>query len=698
MKVNLPVTEVEKPYPRGKYLVSRTDLKGLTTYVNDAFVEISGFAREELLGKNHNVVRHPDMPPQAYQHLWETVKTGRPWRGIVKNRCKDGGFYWVDAMVVPIRENDQTVGYMSVRTEPSRADIQQAEALYQELNRTKRKLDASVPWHKRISLRTRMLAMLAFVAILLTGGSLVGIGGLADGNRALESAYREHLKPSVAIAKMVERLGDNRAQIMLGLQHNPANPHAKMHDHPLSLHIDAALKNRALIESLRADYEKTSKTPEEEALAAAFFASRDRLSDEGNKPARAALQAGDFDKAQILLLTKLNPLYNDVMTKADALQAYLARSGDAAYAQAEQRYRFIRNAAIGGFAAGLILLALAGVLLIRSIERPMREAIGHFDHISQNILTDEIDVSRQDEAGELMNRLATMQVHLKVMLDELRLNALAIGGESERLTGEMSKVVEHSKEQHDRVQSVATAAEEFTQTVAEVADSARRTSDAASNSRSLVTESATGISDSMGATERVVGTVQSSSDNIEQLNQAIQKIGEITNSIREIADQTNLLALNAAIEAARAGEQGRGFAVVADEVRKLAERTSTSTNDIAKTVEEFRTITESAVAAMTQATHEVEDGIGKMRASVDGLGRITTSSNEVADMAEHIASAAKEQAVASTEVASNVAAVSALIDQNTAIAEEAWETLENLVAHADDLLAMVKKFKLTKTA
>jgi aerotaxis receptor len=284
------------------------------------------------------------------------------------------------------------------------------------------------------------------------------------------------------------------------------------------------------------------------------------------------------------------------------------------------------------------------------------------------------------------------------MLDELRLNALAIGGESERLTGEMSKVVEHSKEQHDRVQSVATAAEEFTQTVAEVADSARRTSDAASNSRSLVTESATGISDSMGATERVVGTVQSSSDNIEQLNQAIQKIGEITNSIREIADQTNLLALNAAIEAARAGEQGRGFAVVADEVRKLAERTSTSTNDIAKTVEEFRTITESAVAAMTQATHEVEDGIGKMRASVDGLGRITTSSNEVADMAEHIASAAKEQAVASTEVASNVAAVSALIDQNTAIAEEAWETLENLVAHADDLLAMVKKFKLTKTA
>jgi aerotaxis receptor len=696
MKINQPVTQTEKPYPKGKYLVSRTDLKGITTYANDAFIELSGFSRDELIGRNHNVVRHPDMPPQAFQNLWDTIKSGRPWRGIVKNRSKSGDHYWVDAFVVPTRENDRTTGYVSVRSEPSRAQIQQAEALYRELNQTKRPLDAGVPWHKRITLRARMIAMLAFVAALLTAGSIFGIAGIADGNRALDAAYREHLKPSVAIAKMVERLGDNRAQIMLALQHNPSNPHAKMHDHPISLHIDAALKNRALIEGLRAEYEKSAKSAEEEALSKSFFVARDKLSDEGNKPARAALAAGDFDKAQIVLLTKVNPLYKEVMEKADVLQQYLAHGGELAYTAAEDRYQRTRTLAIGGFLAGLVLLAMAGFLLVRSIEQPIRRAIGHFDHIAQNILTDEIDISRRDEAGELMNRLAIMQVHLKVMLDELRENALAIGNESVRLTGEMTKVVEHSREQHDRVQSVAAAAEEFTQTVAEVADSAGRAADTAVTSRGMVSDSASSIASSMAATERVVVAVQDSNVSIDSLNNAIQKIGDITNRIREIADQTNLLALNAAIEAARAGEQGRGFAVVADEVRKLAERTSSSTGDIATTVSEFRAITEKAVRSMTQATQEVESGIGKMRASVDGLGSITASSNQVADMAEHIASAAKQQAAASADVASNVATVSTLIDQNTAIAQEAWHTLESLSGHAGSLMELVAKFKLTK--
>jgi aerotaxis receptor len=469
-----------------------------------------------------------------------------------------------------------------------------------------------------------------------------------------------------------------------------------MHDHAVSVHVEATLKNREIIENLRKEYENNPKSPEEESLSKAFFEARDKLSAEGNKPARDAIVAGDYDRAQVVLLTRINPLYKELMARSDALQQYLAQSGEKDFQAAEERYSTIRFIAVGGSIVGLLLVAIAGFFLIRSILDPLRRAIGHFDHISQNILTDEIDISRQDEAGELMNRLATMQVHLKVMLDELRLNALAIGGESVRLTGEMNKVVEHSREQHDRVQSVAAAAEEFTQTIAEVADSAGRASDTASTSRSLVTESTTGISSSMGATERVVTAVQASSVSIENLNLAINKIGDITRNIREIADQTNLLALNAAIEAARAGEQGRGFAVVADEVRKLAERTSSSTSDIAGTVQEFRAITEKAVAAMTQASHDVEDGIGNMRASVDGLDRITASSHEVADMAEHIAEAAKEQAAASADVASNVAAVSTLIDQNTAIAQEAWQTLESLSGHANQLMNLVNKFRLTK--
>lgn len=158
MKNNQPVTQTEIPFPAGCYIVSRTDLKGSITYANDTFVDISGFALDELIGKNHNLVRHPDMPVQAFAWLWETVKAGRPWRGIVKNRCKNGDFYWVDALVVPVRKSGETIGYMSVRTVPSRQQIADAQALYQKLSAGQ----ASIPkasWWRRVSIRKKLTGL-----------------------------------------------------------------------------------------------------------------------------------------------------------------------------------------------------------------------------------------------------------------------------------------------------------------------------------------------------------------------------------------------------------------------------------------------------------------------------------------------------------------------------------------------------------
>ncbi|HHJ20494.1 MAG TPA: PAS domain S-box protein, partial [Gammaproteobacteria bacterium] len=133
MKMNTPVTQVEQTMQEGQILVSVTDTKGSITFCNEDFIRISGFKKNELLGKNHNIVRHPDMPPEAFADLWATNKAGRPWTGIVKNRCKNGDYYWVQANITPITENGQVSGYMSVRTKPSTAQIQQAERLYQDI-------------------------------------------------------------------------------------------------------------------------------------------------------------------------------------------------------------------------------------------------------------------------------------------------------------------------------------------------------------------------------------------------------------------------------------------------------------------------------------------------------------------------------------------------------------------------------------
>ncbi|MGH8806881.1 MAG: PAS domain-containing protein, partial [Noviherbaspirillum sp.] len=133
MRTNLPVSSADYPLLDGLSIVSKTDLKGKITYINPYFIEVSGFTEEELIGSPHNLVRHPDMPPEAFSDLWATLKAGVPWTGMVKNRRKNGDYYWVQANVTPMREGERIVGYMSVRTKPTREQAAAATALYAKM-------------------------------------------------------------------------------------------------------------------------------------------------------------------------------------------------------------------------------------------------------------------------------------------------------------------------------------------------------------------------------------------------------------------------------------------------------------------------------------------------------------------------------------------------------------------------------------
>lgn len=181
MKKNLPVTGVEKNFADTTNILSTTDLKGAISYVNDDFTEISGFSGEELLHKNHNVVRHPDMPPAAFETLWQTVKSGKSWTGLVKNRCKDGNHYWVDAYVTPIIRNGAVEEYQSVRAKPAREHVQRAEKLYAQLNEGKQ------PWQWKLPhLSLNLKLSLAMVTILLMALVIpVAMGNLAWGSAGI---------------------------------------------------------------------------------------------------------------------------------------------------------------------------------------------------------------------------------------------------------------------------------------------------------------------------------------------------------------------------------------------------------------------------------------------------------------------------------------------------------------------------------
>jgi aerotaxis receptor len=468
-----------------------------------------------------------------------------------------------------------------------------------------------------------------------------------------------------------------------------------MHDHPVEFHVENALKNRAIIEKLRADYEASPKSAEEKILSDAFFEIRDRLSKEGNSPARDALKNGDYDKAETLLLTKINPLYIEMSKRGEALQEYLEKSGKDDYSAAESRYSSLLTYSITLTLLSLVVVVVAAGLLTSSLSRKMKQIIEHFSQMAQGNLTDHIDISGRDEAGQALTELSSMQITLKVMLDEIQTAARGIEQQSALVDTQTSLVVDQSEQQRDRAASVAAATEEFSQSVHGVADSAANTSSAASEAQTQVSEAQGSMNKSMDATGRVVDAVQRSSDAIQALNAAIAKIGDMTQVIREIADQTNLLALNAAIEAARAGEQGRGFAVVADEVRKLAERTASSTQDITTNVSEIRQVTERAVRSMEDAVKEVDNGTDMIRESGLGLDMITGTSRRLNDMARDIAEAAKEQAVASQQVAVNMERVVELVDGNMHAASQAKEAVTNLVKTAHYLNHIVARFKVS---
>ena len=186
MRNNQPVTRVERQIKEGAFIVSMTDTKGFITYVNDEFVRVSGFTEQELIGQPQNIVRHPDMPSGAFEELWTLLKAGKPWSRLVKNRCKNGDFYWVDANVTPLVENGVVTGFVSVRSKPSKAQIRQAEYLYKEMKQGKAMAD--LLRRPRLLLPGLSLAKRLWVSFGLVGALFLGAMGWAYSTLPAEGA------------------------------------------------------------------------------------------------------------------------------------------------------------------------------------------------------------------------------------------------------------------------------------------------------------------------------------------------------------------------------------------------------------------------------------------------------------------------------------------------------------------------------
>jgi len=327
------------------------------------------------------------------------------------------------------------------------------------------------------------------------------------------------------------------------------------------------------------------------------------------------------------------------------------------------------------------------------IARPLATAVELTRKVADGDLSVQVQARSKDEVGSLMGALATMVGDLRTMLDEVRTAANVVAADAGQLNSAAGKVARNSVEQSDAASSMAAAVEQMSTSIdviAEHAGDARRVTD---ESHTISAESAATIEEAVQAMNRIAENVRESSRTIAQLGEESHAISTIAGVIQEIADQTNLLALNAAIEAARAGEAGRGFAVVADEVRKLAERTTNSTQQITQMIATIQNGARQAVDSMEVGVQEVDRGVQLADEARTAIQRIKDGAQRVTGAVSSISSAIREQSVASASVAQGLEKIAQMTEQNSGGAQEAARSAEKLQEVAGRLRGNVERFR-----
>jgi aerotaxis receptor len=541
MRNNHPVTGRNHPFPQGKTVISYTNLKGQITRANDAFVELSGFTREELIGQPHNMVRHPDMPEEAFRDLWETIKKGRPWSGLVKNRRKNGDHYWVRAYASPLADGS---GYVSVRVAASRQEVNTAEALYARMRNDKK--------------------------IRLDEGQVIEVN---------------------VFARLMRRIGN------------------------ISL------------------------------------------------AARLWLMAGSGVVGFMLAI-------------------------------ALGRYAFGETALMAlGVSCSIVLIAQAWMLASK-LKLGLSESKAAAQAIAAGDLTRPLPAATRDELGDLNAALSVMRNNLHELISNVRDGITELNQTSRDVSASARNSSKVTGMQSESVSGMAAAMEQLSVSIDQVSEHASDAHRVSTSSSEQATEGGRVIHDAAAEMENIATSVSNVAGTIRGLEMHTSRISGIAKTIREIADQTNLLALNAAIEAARAGEQGRGFAVVADEVRKLAERTASATTDISGMIIQIQEGTSQAVKEMEVGVERVSLGVGLARQAGSSVGSIREATEQAAREVDGITQAIHEQSLAAHDIAQRIEKIAQGTEENNLLSAKTAESAQQMAALSKQLDELAGHFRI----
>lgn len=408
---------------------------------------------------------------------------------------------------------------------------------------------------------------------------------------------------------------------------------------------------------------------------------------------RSLSQADKLEELRALINTEVQANSEQINQVMDNLVRINTDQTRETNATAASQYNAAFALVIGLLVAATVLTLLCAFLLTRSIVKPIDDALKAAEQIADGDLTHSISADGTDEAARLLRAMARMQDKLRETLHQISGSATQLASAAEELNAVTDESARGLQQQNNEIEQAATAVTEMTSAVEEVARNAVSTSEASSEASRSAGDGRDLVMETVGAIERMSEDVQGTSKLITHLAEQSRDIGKVLDVIRGLADQTNLLALNAAIEAARAGEAGRGFAVVADEVRALAHRTQQSTSEIERMIGSIQGGTEEAVASMRTSTERAESTLNIAKGAGMALDTIAGAVAQINERNLVIASAAEEQAQVAREVDRNLVNINDLSVQSATGAHQTSAASTELSRLAVDLNGLVARFR-----
>ncbi|MGC3874978.1 methyl-accepting chemotaxis protein [Halomonas sp. GXIMD04776] len=672
MRNNQPVTQREYVLSDDHYLISRTDMKGRITYANPAFIEVSGYSHDELIGAPHSIIRHPDMPEAVFANLWQTLEAGETWSGLVKNRRKNGDHYWVQANVLPIMESGQVQGYASLRVKATPEACAYAERIYTQmhegrvrgvrLNHGHIESTGLRGWLKRAQLRSvqgRMVTMVVLALVLLLASGGLGMVSLESAGQRLAALNQDGLE-DVARLQRIDQLVTHGHQSL-----SRPEPLELLNDR--QQHAEELTSLAGNLESQWADY--TGRAVNQTTMAAEFGKRLEGYVQDGLLTTAEVLGGDDQFKAFTAskeLIPKLQASGGEISQMISTLVESKQASAQvmAQQAQAQQRNMLLFQA--GLLMMGLLCLCVMGVITIRAIRRPIRESMHFAQQIAAGNLGATLPSQRDDELGQLMQTLDAMRKSLSSIVKDVNHSVGVVRPASRDITKGNEDLSTRTEQQAASLEETASSMDEMTATVRQNAANAGQASGLANSASDAVNESG-------AVMKQMVGTM----DNI---TASSKKMTEIIGVIDSIAFQTNILALNASVEAARAGEQGRGFAVVAGEVRNLAGRSADAASEIRTLIDD--------------SAKEINGGAELVKQAEASIEQVVTAVLKVNDIMKDISMASDEQTQGIEQVNQAIAQMDEVTQQNaervqsTARASSSLDEQVTLLANAIAVLRL----------